>query len=220
VRASTQDGFATAADTPVIVLSAAASELARVRLLERGADDVIATPFSYLELRARIAAVLRRTAPRRPQAVLNAGPLRVDVHQRTVRVGQRPVQLSAVEYRLLCQLASEPSRVFTRAELLRDVWGFQAPARTRTVDSHASRLRRKLTQAGGTGLVSNVWGDWLPAGVPGPSRDRRTGRPACHGGNERLPGGVTDNPSHRGHAGTPVKRLEARSPVRARVRRE
>ena len=158
MRASTQDGFATAADTPVIVLSAAASELARVRLLERGADDVIASPFSYLELRARIAAVLRRTAPRRPQAVLNAGPLRVDVHQRTVRVGQRPVQLSAVEYRLLCQLASEPSRVFTRAELLRDVWGFQAPARTRTVDSHASRLRRKLTQAGGTGLVSNVWG--------------------------------------------------------------
>jgi len=95
VRASTQDGFATAADTPVIVLSAAASELARVRLLERGADDVIATPFSYLELRARIAAVLRRTAPRRPQAVLNAGPLRVDVHQRTVRVGQQPVQLSS-----------------------------------------------------------------------------------------------------------------------------
>jgi len=118
------------------VLTSRPDEVHRVRLLERGGDDVVAKPFSYPELRARIAAVLRRAAPRQPRPVLTAGPLRLDPHHRTVTIADRMVELSAMEYRLLHTLATEPSRVFTREELLRDVWGYRSDARTRTLDSH------------------------------------------------------------------------------------
>ena len=78
---------------------------------------------------------------------------------RVVRVLGRPVRLAQKEYELLLTLAREPDRVFTKAELLRDVWGYRVPGRTRTLDSHASRLRRKLREAGGGAeLVDNVWG--------------------------------------------------------------
>jgi DNA-binding response OmpR family regulator len=85
-----------------------------VRLLERGGDDVVVKPFSYPELRARIAAVLRRTAPRHPRPVLTAGPVRIDLRDRSVSIDDRRVELSAVEYRLLCHLAGEPTRVLTK----------------------------------------------------------------------------------------------------------
>jgi DNA-binding response OmpR family regulator len=85
-----------------------------VRLLKRGGDDVIVKPFSYPELRARIAAVLRRTFPRQPRPVLTAGPVRIDLRDRRVIVDERTVELSAVEYRLLCHLAGEPTRVLTK----------------------------------------------------------------------------------------------------------
>jgi DNA-binding response OmpR family regulator len=148
---------AAATDTPVIVLTSRSEEVHWVRLLERGGDDVIVKPFSYPELRARIAAVLRRTMPRQPRTVLTAGPVRVDLRDRRVTVDERPVELSAVEYRLLCHLAAEPSRVFTREELLRDVWGYHSAGRTRTLDSHACRLRAKLSSDTHR-LVINVWG--------------------------------------------------------------
>jgi DNA-binding response OmpR family regulator len=148
---------AAATDTPVIVLTSDVDELHRVRLLERGGDDVIVKPFSYPELRARIAAVLRRTAPRQPRRVLTAGPVRIDLRDRSVSVNERLVDLSAVEYRLLCQLAAEPTRVFTREELMREVWGYGAGSRTRTLDSHACRLRAKLASDTHR-LVINVWG--------------------------------------------------------------
>jgi DNA-binding response OmpR family regulator len=141
----------------VIVLTSNREELHRVRLLERGGDDVIVKPFSYPELRARIAAVLRRTAPRQPRPTLTAGPVRIDLRDRSVSVDDRSVELSAVEYRLLCQLAGEPTRVFTRAELMAEVWGYAAPGRTRTLDSHACRLRRKLA-CDTHRLVINSWG--------------------------------------------------------------
>jgi len=149
---------AAAADTPVIVLTSHPDEVHRVRLLDRGGDDVIAKPFSYPELRARIAAVLRRTAPRQPRPVLTAGPVHIDLRDRAVLVDQRPVQLSAMEYRLLCKLAAEPTRVFTRQELMADVWGYRSMGTTRTLDSHASRLRHKLCGEGHDKLVINVWG--------------------------------------------------------------
>jgi DNA-binding response OmpR family regulator len=88
---------AAAIDTPVVVLTANGEELHRVRVLERGGDDVIAKPFSYPELRARIAAVLRRTAPRRPRPVLTAGPLRIDLRDRSVSVDERPLEFSAAD---------------------------------------------------------------------------------------------------------------------------
>jgi DNA-binding response OmpR family regulator len=145
-------------DTPMIVLSGEADRLQRIRLLERGGDDVVEKPFAYQELRARIGAVLRRSqATRRGRRVLRAGPVAIDVGSREVRVGERRVELSATEYRLLLALAGDPDRVFTREELLRSVWGRGTFGRSRTLDSHAFRLRRKLCQGGVDKLVVNVW---------------------------------------------------------------
>jgi two-component system response regulator ResD len=90
---------------------------------------------------------------------MEAGPVRIDTQTRDVHVDGRRVLLSQKEYELLLRLAREPERVFTKAELLNDVWQYRASARTRTLDSHASRLRRKLRVAGGgVALVENVWG--------------------------------------------------------------
>lgn len=90
--------------------------------------------------------------------VLRAGPLQIDTAGRDVRIGERRLKLSAKEYELLLALASEPHRVFRREELLRSVWGFRCMGRTRTLDSHASRLRRKLCDGRAGKLVVNVWG--------------------------------------------------------------
>jgi DNA-binding response OmpR family regulator len=146
-------------DTPMIVLSCDADRLQRIRMLERGGDDVVKKPFAYPELRARIEAVLRRShGTRRGRRILRAGPVTIDVRSREVRVCERAVELSAMEYQLLLTLAGEPDRVFTRQELLRSVWGYQTIGRTRTLDSHASRLRKKLCEGCDEKLVVNVWG--------------------------------------------------------------
>ncbi len=145
-------------DTPLIVLSRDADRLQRIRLLERGGDDIVKKPFAYPELRARVAAVLRRSELRRGTRIMRAGLIVIDVRSREVSVFDRPVDLTAKEYDLLVTLAGEPARVFTREELLRGVWGFQSLVPTRTLDSHASRLRRKLADAGAPGMIVNVWG--------------------------------------------------------------
>ena len=145
-------------DTPLIVLSRDADRLQRIRVLDRGGDDVVRKPFAYPELRARIAAVLRRSELRRRTSIVRAGPIVIDVRSREVRVFDRPVELSAKEYDLLVTLAGEPTRVFTREELMRGVWGRQTFGHTRTLDSHASRLRRKLCGDSADKLVINVWG--------------------------------------------------------------
>ena len=155
-------------DTPLIVLSRDADRLQRIRVLERGGDDIVRKPFAYPELRARIAAVLRRSELRRGTSVLRAGPILIDLRSREVRVFDRPVELSAKEYDLLVTLAGEPTRVFTRAELMRAIWGLQTFGHTRTLDSHASRLRRKLGGDREDKLVINVWGvgyRLLPGGL-------------------------------------------------------
>jgi len=145
-------------EVPVIVLGRAGSEPGeRLRAFERGCDDYVPMPFQYEELVARIRAVLRRSGPA-PGDVLEARDLAVDLVTRRVTVAGRSVDLSAKEHALLVQLVREPTRVFTKDELLREVWNFKADARTRTLDSHASRLRRKLAAAGGQGFVVNVWG--------------------------------------------------------------
>ncbi|MGO9898748.1 MAG: response regulator transcription factor [Solirubrobacteraceae bacterium] len=123
-------------DTPLIVLSRHADRLQRIRVLERGGDDIVRKPFAYPELRAWIAALLRRSELRRAGRLLRAGPIVIDVRSREVRVRDRPLELPDKEYQLLVMLASEPTRVFTRAELLRSVWGFETLGRTRTLDSH------------------------------------------------------------------------------------
>lgn len=144
-------------DTPLIVLTARADELHRIRALDRGGDDVVAKPFSYPELRARIAALLRRADARRAPRVFRLRELTIDLGARIVRVGAGEVELPAKEYELLRTLTSEPTRVFTRQELRRAVWG-DAFGSSRTLDSHASRLRRRLIEAGAEGFVLNCWG--------------------------------------------------------------
>jgi DNA-binding response OmpR family regulator len=154
------DGLASqiAPDTPLIVLTADADALARVRYFERGGDDVVTKPFSYPELRARIRALLhrayqRRAAPNR----MRVGALMIDRRAHQVHVADAPVELSKTEFALLSHLAGEPTRVWRKVELLRDVWQFRSMGRTRTLDSHACRLRSKLAAAGGR-YVENVWG--------------------------------------------------------------
>lgn len=147
------------ARAPVIVLGRErADAFDRVHAFRRGCDDYVAPPFDYLELVERIRAVLRRARPAVPD-VLEAPPVRVDLATREVRVSGRRVELAQKEYQLLVCLARAPQRVFTKAELLHEVWGYRSPGRTRTLDSHASRLRRKLREAGASvALVENVWG--------------------------------------------------------------
>jgi DNA-binding response OmpR family regulator len=145
-------------DVPVIVLGEPECDAVdRVRALERGCDDFLVRPFAYEELLARIRAVLRRTSPA-PHEVRRAGLITVDLATRSVTVGALPVALAGKEYELLLKLMTDPTRVFTKEQLLREVWGFRSLGRTRTLDSHASRLRRKLAAAGAGSLVVNVWG--------------------------------------------------------------
>ena len=145
-------------EVPLIVIGAPeADAVDRARALERGADDFLTRPFLYDELLARIRAVLRRTAPIVPD-VVHVGSLEIDRPTRRVSVSGKRIDLPAKEYELLLKLASEPKRVFTKEELLREVWGFRSIGKTRTLDSHASRLRRKLARGGGEPFVVNVWG--------------------------------------------------------------
>ncbi|HET9288334.1 MAG TPA: response regulator transcription factor [Gaiella sp.] len=145
-------------NVPVIVLTEPGAEpIVRVRALESGADDVVPRDV-YLELLARVRALLRRSLLGQAE-IVDAGPLVVDHRARQVRVGEVAVRLSGREFELAAKLASDPMRVFTKTELLRDVWGIRsAGIRTRTVDSHASRLRRKLEAAGAREVVINDWG--------------------------------------------------------------
>ena len=141
---------------PVIVLTGRGAQVDRVRGLNAGADDYLTKPFNLEELRARIAAVLRRGGDRR-EGPSRVGELTVDPLRRRVTVGEREVALAKKEFTLLRVLAGDPTRVFSKEELLCEVWGYRGPSRTRTLDSHASRLRRKLDPEHGRYVV-NCWG--------------------------------------------------------------
>jgi len=157
VRAS--DGVASRIDpaVPILVLSGRVGELDRLRGFERGCDDYLCKPFSYPELRLRVQALLRRAQLRRRPARVRVGDLEVDAAARVVRLRDTVVELSQKEFALVRALASEPTRVFTKEELLRSIWGYRAMGTTRTLDSHACRLRQKLARHGER-YVINVWG--------------------------------------------------------------
>src|SRR5436190_407221 len=144
-------------DLPILLLTGRGTELDRVRGFHNGADDYVVKPFSYPELVGRIEALLRRSRRRPNLGRLRVGGLEVDPASRRVLLHGEPVSLSKKEFALLRALAAEPTRVFTREELLRGVWGFKTIGVTRTLDSHAARLRKKLNAAG-DGFVVNVWG--------------------------------------------------------------
>jgi DNA-binding response OmpR family regulator len=151
------DGLGTRIDpaVPVIVLTGRGSETDRVRGFARGADDYLVKPFFYAELLARVRAMLRRVDGRAALGALRVGELALDPETRLVKIGDRPVELSAKEFALLHALARQPTRVFSKNELLRDVWGYLSIGATRTVDAHACRLRKKL---GGRRWVVSVRG--------------------------------------------------------------
>lgn len=158
-RVRDADGIASRLDpqTPLLLMSGLAGDLDRLRGFDRGCDDYVTKPFSYPELRARVRALLTRANGRRALGRLRVGDLEIDPPSREVRLRGTRVELSQKEFALLRTLATEPTRVFTKEELLRNVWGFRALGSTRTLDSHACRLRQKL---GGEGdrFVVNVWG--------------------------------------------------------------
>jgi DNA-binding response OmpR family regulator len=159
---------------PAIVLSPGATQLDLLRAFEMGADDFFAgvDPVEragrvgqlgrvgppYLELRARLRAVLRRAESLPDMRLLRVGSLEIDTGAHQVRAAGVPVELCRLEYELLVHLARNPNGVCSKHELLRAIWNQHAGTGARTVDSHASRLRRKLDAAGAGGLVVNVWG--------------------------------------------------------------
>jgi DNA-binding response OmpR family regulator len=141
---------------PVIVLTGRSGATDRVRGLDSGADDYVVKPFRYPELRARIGAVLRRRSYPK-EGPSRVGDLVIDPPRHRVTVDGQPVALSQKEFALLRILASDPTRVFSKDELLAAVWAYRGPSKTRTLDSHASRLRRKLDPEHNR-FVINCWG--------------------------------------------------------------
>jgi DNA-binding response OmpR family regulator len=142
---------------PIIVLSSRTTQPDLLRAFDTGADDFLPRPVAYLELRARMQALLRRCQRTPEDRPLQIGPLTIDRASHAASLHGKPLDLRRKEYELLLHLAANPKRVFHRQELLSGVWGFRSPGSTRTLDSHASRLRRKLGITGEHWII-NVWG--------------------------------------------------------------
>ncbi len=137
-----------AGDLPIIMLTAKDEEIDRVVGLEIGADDYVVKPFSVRELMARVKSVLRRAQPKAADAapVLSIGDLRLDVARHQVTWHDRPFDLTSIQFELLRVFMLNPGRVFSREELLNQVWGYDYFGDTRTVDSAIKRLRARLRQ--------------------------------------------------------------------------
>jgi two-component system phosphate regulon response regulator PhoB len=134
--------------TPIVMLTARAAEMDRVLGLELGADDYVTKPFSPRELVLRIKKLLARAkAAEEPLAQLRFDELEIDVPRHEVKVAGAPVTLTATEFKLLEVLARRRGRVQTRERLLQDVWGYENPIDSRTVDTHMRRLREKIGDA-------------------------------------------------------------------------
>lgn len=143
-----------ASDIPIIAFTEPGTGLDRILCLQAGCDDCLAKPYGFRELLARIEAVLRRSAGRpaeQPRSrPISIGSLCIDPDTREVRLNGRPIALTRIEFALLHRLASEPQTVFSRAQLLSDVWDYRYDGRppsakaSRTIDTHVSTLRKKL----------------------------------------------------------------------------
>lgn len=137
------------ASIPIIMVTAKGEEIDRVVGFEVGADDYLVKPFSARELLLRIKAILRRTTPDvKVDKNLVLGGVTIDPSRHRVTVYKEEIVLTSTEYKLLFTLAERPGRVQSRERLLQDVWGYSSDADTRTVDTHITRLRGKLGEAG------------------------------------------------------------------------
>ncbi|MCS7241108.1 MAG: response regulator transcription factor [Candidatus Caldatribacterium sp.] len=145
---------------PIIMLTARGEEVDRILGLELGADDYVPKPFSPREVVARVKAVLRRSKAQNTEKhrMVDLGPLHIDYEARKVLVHGTPVNLTPKEFELLYFLALHPERVFTREKLLEEIWGYDFPGDTRTVDTHIKRIREKLEEVGAPPLIKTVWG--------------------------------------------------------------
>lgn len=137
---------AATAAIPILMLTARAAEMDRVIGLELGADDYVTKPFSPRELVLRIRKLLARggAAGEEPATVMRFGDVSLDIPRHEVRVAEQPVALTATEFKLLQILVERRGRVQSRERLLQDVWGYDNPIDSRTVDTHMRRLREKL----------------------------------------------------------------------------
>ena len=150
---------------PILMLTSKSSELDRVLGLEMGADDYLTKPFSVMELTARAKAIFRRLEMLggRPaggdRPVIEVRGLHIDVERHTVRVRGQPVELTAKEFDLLAWFARHPGRVYSREQLLDQVWGYQHSGYDHTVNSHINRLRAKIEQdPQNPDYILTVWG--------------------------------------------------------------
>ena len=133
---------------PVIMATARGTEYDKVRGLDLGADDYLAKPFGMMEMVSRVRAVLRRTAPKDTGDILHAGELTLSRREHTVTAAGEQVVLTLKEYALLELFMTHAGQVFTRDQLLSDVWGMDYAGETRTVDVHIGTLRTKLGKSG------------------------------------------------------------------------
>ena len=133
---------------PIIMVTAKGEDMDKIMGLEYGADDYITKPFNILELKARIKAIMRRTAASQPRKeeskVIEAGDLKLDCESRRLFILGREVNLTAKEFDLLELLVNNPNKVYGRENLLNLVWGYEYPGDVRTVDVHVRRLREKI----------------------------------------------------------------------------
>lgn len=135
-------------DVPIVMLTAKGEDMDKILGLEYGADDYITKPFNILEVKARIKAIMRRTAASEPKEenskVIESGDLKLDCESRRLFVQGREINLTAKEFDLLELLVMNPNKVYSRENLLNLVWGYEYPGDVRTVDVHVRRLREKI----------------------------------------------------------------------------
>ena len=134
--------------TPVIMLTAKSTEFDKVLGLDSGADDYISKPFGIMELISRIKALLRRCKTQERKNEFSRGPLYVCPEKHIVRSNGRDVSLTFKEFELLCLLISSPGTVFTRDQILQQIWGYEFDGENRTVDVHIRTMRAKLLESG------------------------------------------------------------------------
>ncbi len=148
-------------NVPIIMLTARDEDIDKILGLELGADDYMTKPFNVRELLARIKAIMRRAVPQTAAGtiLLRSGALQIDTLRRKVSVKEREIALTAREYAMLVFLASNPGQVYSREQLVAEIWGDDCSGAIRTVDVHIRHLREKIEEfPADPGLILTVWG--------------------------------------------------------------